>query len=66
MPAVPIKPELVNEFRGKADNVIISYEDELKPDEATVLWRFPETGEGKVDSNVVYDMWLIKRSKHDK
>ena len=47
VPAIPAKPELVNEFRGKADNLIISYDNELKANEATILWDYPKQEKAK-------------------
>jgi len=60
VPSSPSKPELVNEFKGRRDDIIISYDDQLKPDEATILWRLPETGKGEIDTNIRYDIWLIE------
>ena len=58
IPFTPGVPELVNEFTN-AGSTIISYEDELKPDRATILWRAPKKGNGEVDTEVLYDIWLI-------
>ncbi len=58
VPSTPPAPELVPDFRN-AGEVIISYEDELKANSATVLWRAPLKGNGEVDTNVMYDIWLI-------
>lgn len=58
IPATPGVPELVDEFKN-AGETIISYQDELKPDSATILWRAPKKGNGEVDTDVMYDIWLI-------
>lgn len=58
VPATPGVPELVDEFRDNGD-VIIRYDDELYPNSATILWRAPVKGNGEVDTDVLYDIWLI-------
>ena len=58
VPSNPPMPELVDEF-SNAGNVIISYKDELRPNRATLLWRAPRKGNGEIDSETVYDIWLI-------
>ena len=58
VPSIPPVPELVPDFRN-AGEVIISYEDELKADSAVILWRTPLKGNGDVDTDVMYDIWLI-------
>ncbi|HEX2926559.1 MAG TPA: fibronectin type III domain-containing protein [Ruminiclostridium sp.] len=69
-PATPSAPELVPQFTDSADSIIISYEDaldkdgsikkgELGKDTATVLWRLPRKADGTVDTDVMYDIWLI-------
>lgn len=59
IPAIPAAPELVNEFKDIDGRTIISYEENLKPTSATLLWKVPVTGEGTSDLDVVYDIWLI-------
>lgn len=58
VPATPAVPEIVPEFRN-AGEVIISYDSELKPDRAVVLWRAPLRSTGEVDTDIRYDIWLI-------
>lgn len=58
VPSTPSVPELVPEF-SNAGVTIISYEEELKPDKAVILWKAPLKGDGNVDEEVMYDMWLI-------
>lgn len=57
--ATPSVPELVDKFERVSGDTIISYEDELRPDSATILWRVPKKGAGEVDTDVVYDIWLV-------
>lgn len=58
VPATPGAPEIVDEFRNNGD-VVISYDALLGPDSATILWRAPVKGNGEVDTDVSYDIWLI-------
>jgi len=58
VPSTPAVPELVDEFSNEVET-IISYEECLKPDSATILWRAPLKGDGEVDSEIRYDIWLI-------
>ena len=41
-------------------NIITSYEESLEPHSATVMWRVPLIGDGQIDEDVVYDIWLIQ------
>jgi len=59
VPATPAMPELVNEFRNRSGDVIISYDEELEENSATILWRVPKKGNGTVDVDIEYDIWLI-------
>lgn len=59
LPSRPASPELVDKFERVSGDPIISYKEELKPNSATILWRAPLKGDGKVDYDVSYDMWLI-------
>ncbi|MGE5614125.1 MAG: fibronectin type III domain-containing protein [Bacillota bacterium] len=58
VPSTPAVPELVPEF-SNAGVPIISYDEELRPDRAVILWKAPLKGDGNVDEEIVYDMWLI-------
>lgn len=72
VPSTPPMPELVNELKDSAGNYIIAYDDILNPDgslkfkgelgtnTATVLWRAPKRGDGTVDTDTLYDIWLIE------
>lgn len=62
IPQQPEAPELVDEFPN-ADPEPLYYEDMLKPDGATILWRVPYTGEGLVDTDVTYDIYLLENIK---
>lgn len=53
--AKPAVPELVPELSDAAMVV----REEIKPTEATILWRAPRKGNGEVDSEVMYDIWLV-------
>ncbi|MDQ2087864.1 fibronectin type III domain-containing protein [Herbivorax sp. ANBcel31] len=56
----PSSPEIVDLFERVEGDTIISYEDELEPRSATVLWRAPFRSDGEVDTDVLYDIWLIE------
>lgn len=58
VPSKPPMPEIVDKFEYNKETVI-SYKDELKPTSATILWRAPLKGNGSIDENVAYDIWLI-------
>ncbi len=58
IPSTPAVPELVPLF-SNAGQTIISYEETLRPDSATILWKAPLKGDGSIDSEVKYDIWLI-------
>ncbi len=55
----PAVPDIIDLFERVAGDTIISYEDELKPNSATVLWRVPKKGDGSIDTDLTYDIWLI-------
>ncbi|HOV25543.1 MAG TPA: S-layer homology domain-containing protein [Pseudobacteroides sp.] len=55
----PEVPEITDLFERVTGDTIISYIDELKPNSATVLWRVPKKGDGSVDTDITYDIWLI-------
>lgn len=70
--STPPMPEIVPKFTDSTGQVIISYSDildnddnvitkgELGKDTATVLWRVPRKADGSIDTDVLYDIWLIK------
>lgn len=55
----PTAPEIVNLFEKVAGDTIISYDKELSSNSATVLWRVPLNGDGNIDSDISYDIWLV-------
>lgn len=55
----PGVPDITDLFERVTGDTIISYEDELKPNSATVLWRVPQKGDGSIDTEISYDIWLI-------
>jgi hypothetical protein len=55
----PAVPDIADIFERVIGDPIISYSNELKPNSATVLWRVPKKGDGSVDTDVLYDIWLI-------
>ncbi len=56
--STPGVPELVPDFKN-AGSTIISYESQLSAHSATILLRAPLKGNGGVDTEVKYDIWLI-------
>ena len=60
--AKPAVPELVTELSDAATVV----REEINATDATILWRAPRKGNGEVDSDVMYDIWLVTdpNSKH--
>lgn len=59
VPSRPAAPSLVDKFERVHGDTIISYDEELKPNSATILWRAPTQGDRQVDNDIVYDIWLI-------
>ncbi|MDP4180047.1 MAG: S-layer homology domain-containing protein [Bacillota bacterium] len=57
--SIPIAPEITDIFERVPGDTIISYKNELKPNSATVLWKVPRKGDGSVDTDISYDIWLI-------
>lgn len=58
-PSHPAAPVLVDKFERIPGETIISYEEELKPNSATILWEAPTRGDGQVDNDITYDIWII-------
>lgn len=58
-PTTPTTPEIVDLFERVAGDVIVSYEEELTSTGATILWKAPIKGNGELDSDVTYDIWLV-------
>lgn len=59
VPTTPASPELVNVLESAPGVPFITYEGELKPTSATILWRAPKKGNGEIDYDLLYDIWLI-------
>ncbi len=72
VPSTPSMPIFVPFFKDSTGKVIISYEDiidsqgavttrgELGKDTATLLWEAPRKADGTIDSQVLYDIWLVE------
>ena len=56
----PAMPEVVDKFLSENGDVIASYDQNLTPQEATIIWRAPLDGNGEMDENIVYDIWVIE------
>ncbi len=59
VPSTPAAPVIVPGF-PYADNGGIFSDKELTSTSATVLWDLPLKGDGKEDTDVEYDIWLLK------
>lgn len=59
IPQQPEAPEIVDAF-PQADPEPLHYDDFLTSNSASVFWRVPYTGEGKVDYDVTYDIYLVE------
>lgn len=58
-PSRPTTPEIVDLFERVKGDTIISYDGELSSTGAAILWRLPLKGNGDVDTDVEYDIWLV-------
>lgn len=58
-PSRPTTTEIVDLFERVEGDIIISYDNELTSNSATILWRTPVKGNGDIDSDVAYDIWLV-------
>jgi len=58
-PSYPAAPVLVDKFEKSPGETIISYDEELKPNSATILWKVPTRGDGQIDTDIMYDIWLV-------
>lgn len=56
IPAVPPVPDLKDEIEGSP---AFSYKNSLTPTQATLAWTVPQTPDGNLDTNIVYDIWLV-------
>jgi len=59
IPEFPASPEFVSMFQTAAPEPVI-FDDLVTSSSATLLWRAPQTGEGKLDTEVYYDLYLVE------
>ncbi|MBP7176063.1 MAG: fibronectin type III domain-containing protein [Thermoclostridium sp.] len=59
IPEYPSSPEFVNSFPNSSPAPLV-YDDLLTSSSATLLWRIPQTGDGKLDTEVYYDLYLVE------
>lgn len=57
IPEYPVSPEFVDRI-DNADPKPLVFEELLTDKSATLLWLPPVTGEGKIDTDVYYDLYL--------
>jgi hypothetical protein len=57
--AYPSAPQIADEIDAVDGNTIITYAENLKPTSATILFNPPKKGDGEVDGDVTYDIWLM-------
>lgn len=62
IPQMPQAPDIVEAF-SNADPVPITYEGELTSSKAAILWTVPYTGDGLVDNDITYDIYLTQDIK---
>lgn len=59
IPEYPESPEFMDEFQN-ADPEPLVFDQLLTDSSATLLWLAPVTGEGEIDSDVYYDIYLCE------
>ena len=59
IPENPAAPEFVSGF-PTADPKPLVFDELLTDRSATLLWTAPYTGEGKVDTEIYYDLYLVE------
>ncbi len=59
IPQQPEAPDLVDAFVD-ADPKPLNYDELLTSTSAALLWRVPYTGEGHIDNDVTYDIYLLE------
>lgn len=59
IPENPSAPEFVSGF-PTADPMPLSFDELLTDKSATLLWIAPYTGDGKVDADIYYDLYLVE------
>ncbi len=60
VPEYPAAPEFVDGF-PTADPDPILFDELLTSDSATLLWEVPIDGDGEVDNEIYYDLYLVDR-----
>jgi len=60
IPEYPTAPEFVKSF-PTADPAPLVFDDLLTSNSATLLWKVPVSGNGKVDTEVYYDLYLVDK-----
>jgi len=58
IPQQPQAPEIVDYFPPEHSD--LRYEDLLTPFSASIFWKPPKTGEGLIDNDVTYDIYLVE------
>lgn len=58
IPQQPQAPEIVDSFSKAVPPV--DYEESLTSFGASILWKAPYTGDGIIDTNVTYDIYLVE------
>jgi len=58
IPQQPQAPEIVDSFPPEHSD--LKYDDFLTPFSASVFWKPPKTGEGFIDNDVTYDIYLVE------
>lgn len=59
IPYTPAAPEIIDRVLDNYGMEITSYEVELKPNSATIFWNPPRRGTGEIDTDILYDIWLL-------
>jgi hypothetical protein len=59
IPQKPEAPDIVDSFSDAYPDPLI-YQDLLTSNEASILWKVPYNGEGQVDSDITYDIYLLE------
>ncbi len=60
IPEYPASPDFVTGFPNASPNPLV-FDELLTDSEATLLWTVPVTGEGKVDNEIYYDLYIVDR-----
>ena len=55
----PSAPQIVDKINATDGSTITTYSENLKPDSASILFNPPKKGDGTVDGDIKYDIWLM-------